>query len=63
MKSGAHDSSKLVDLCEADDTSIIRSAAQILHGQKLLTEYSTLSFPKHAFPLDENCVRFSSFLP
>jgi hypothetical protein len=56
------DPSKLIHLCEADEAGVVRSAAQSIHAQQLLVAYSALPFPKPEFPLDENCVSFSSLV-
>jgi hypothetical protein len=44
---------RLIHLSATDEDGIIRGAAQELHGQRLLTDYSGLAFPKPDFPLTE----------
>jgi hypothetical protein len=56
----SRDSSKLVRLCHADEAGDVRRAAQELHAQHLLDDYSALPFPKPAFPLGEECLQPSS---
>jgi hypothetical protein len=52
----ALDSSRLVRLSEADDTGVVRRAAQDMHAQQLLAAYTMLPFPKPDFPLVKECL-------
>jgi hypothetical protein len=49
----AQDSLRLVRLCLADNTGIVRRTAQQLHEPRIPDAYSTLAFPKPDFPLSE----------
>jgi hypothetical protein len=58
----AIDSAKLVRLCFADETGIVRDAVQELCGQRVLTDYSALPFPKPDFPLTKESLPWVTHL-
>jgi hypothetical protein len=56
------DSTKLLRLCDADESGVVRRAAHELHVRHNLPQPGHLPFPKPNLPLDEECLHSVPYL-